>query len=1622
MKNKKKLVLFLAISALIVLGLQAWDDEKLFTTIKGGKGKSNVILVQDHTGSTAEVIYHPDFNPNISLSAYTGTLPSTLTRTSWYLRWYTATDKKINTNNIYAQVHSFTSPNTVVVYSEGINIKVGDWVLQYDPASTAEEFNIANQAFGQVTAKSAPDANKRFTLTLADDTTTYNTHNFVAGRRLYVWASTAAILDYTAGTKVLRVSADLRTNFAVNDYIMLFDKDNVYLTDRQVTARITNISYASSRTSLTLADIVGTMNVSSTGQDTVYYRKPAVTKLACLYGSSLPMDNNSVIYIMNPNYLKWIFGVASDAQRQQVSDFHTLAHHVDYNGYLAATPVSPVNARALHLNNSNHVETLLSEWNRVMKAIYPNKIAMLKTDITAAGLTITYEKFKDTFPGYTGGFKIKIDAETMLVSSNVLDSEGKFGTLTIDTSGRGYDNTNAVAHSSGAAIMIYNDIGLGIDESKPLIHLFSSMQNVDEPTGEVDPSWTETKWIDMDRDGNVDSGETKTCWRYKRVFTRVQVAREALCDVITARNKMLAGADLTPAVDHDDTTLTYCNASADFATKAAPFYIMVSDPDVPMSDEVMWVETHVPAENKLTVSRGQRGTSACAHANYAKIKTYSGARDLVRFGVFKFSTVDSLANMKMVDLNDFGQKNADGTYKSTSHINTAILDKVNALTPSGGTPLANVLALVWNYLKPNPGSGTGNYIMNTAASDWKAVDSSTFGTAEKFETIDGVTRPKGSPMEYWCQENYVVLITDGRAENDNDITNTNYGIFNKAWQRSSDAASIVSDFFKFDYNRSSNPTPWGDADSLKDPTGSGSSGLYCLLGTCWAGSGTDYLDDVAFFLYHQDMFPTMKIKTGTYDTTTKIFTSGSPEADPTLYNEKDTNPYKQWPGNQNIKINTVGLCIQNDMLIEAAKNGGGQSYTVSNYQDLSEAFLSIITSVVLAQDPMSYTTYAAPKQSITGGKYGYIAHFVPRERAMWEGHLRRYRLGDDGSFPANIDNPDDTVIIGGTAVKSFKWDAGVILNNRTTARVVYTSKPSSGSWPRLDFMGSAITYTDLDVTTSTQATQVKNFVQNFNRTDGINANSDYNNLYRLGETFHFNPQLVGYPLYWKAQFDASYKSFYDYFSSGSTARTEVVYTGANDGKLHCFDAETGIELWSYVPNSLLKQLKEPALSPLVTTAHTYFVDGKSLVKDIKVAKSDGTFYNDYRDWKTGLFFGLGIGGRAYCALDITTPTDLKVLWELNDSAETVADGRMGFTEAKPIVVDMYAGSTLGKFPAAIVPGGYNSAEVQATDMSAQEWQRREGKALYILNADSGDLIKKFVYGSSASNTAVLNVNPGFLTAMTAAPAVLDKNNDGFADVIYMAESGDHQLANTHGGAIWKINCFGEPSTWQAQKIYQAPAGQTIFVSPSLAYDKDYRVWVMFGTGRRSRPAEGLGTAFTNLAGQFVAFIDDDSGTTITNTNLHDAATAIATSADTDFIIDNEGTIKKGFYFNFIMANEIMWEPQPLYINNRVIFMTFTPREGTGSSGSTDDPCGGTSAVNGSHYIYQFKLTAQGNTFTIGDFLNQSGKILGYGPMDDKFTIYIGAGDAGNFKSIEGDRETVDLKDNYRALLWKEDKK
>jgi hypothetical protein len=335
----------------------------------------------------------------------------------------------------------------------------------------------------------------------------------------------------------------------------------------------------------------------------------------------------------------------------------------------------------------------------------------------------------------------------------------------------------------------------------------------------------------------------------------------------------------------------------------------------------------------------------------------------------------------------------------------------------------------------------------------------------------------------------------------------------------------------------------------------------------------------------------------------------------------------------------------------------------------------------------------------------------------------------------------------------------------------------------------------------------------------------------------------------------------------------------------------------------------------------------------------------------------------------------------------------------------------------------------SSDTGIQEYIKEEGKALYILNANTGALVKKFIYGDSLTetgnaSTGYIQTNPGFTCAMTAAPAILDKNSDGIADYIYQADTGDYHVANDRGAKIWKINCLGDPANWQAQELYNAAPGQTIFISPSLGFDASYRTLVMLGTGRRSQPTEASGGLYTNLTGQFVSFFDSSSATLpLTNANLTNITNSIRNETDISFDMKNSDgdIVSYGFYTNFVKgSNEILFEPSPLYLANRVYFMTFSP-QGTGSGGSSDDPCSCDSADGGQHYIYNFAFNTNGSNVNITDSTAIAGKLLGYGALSGtQYKLYIGESSVGGF--ISTSTPPIEVDNVFGPLLWKEDKR
>jgi type IV pilus assembly protein PilY1 len=152
---------------------------------------------------------------------------------------------------------------------------------------------------------------------------------------------------------------------------------------------------------------------------------------------------------------------------------------------------------------------------------------------------------------------------------------------------------------------------------------------------------------------------------------------------------------------------------------------------------------------------------------------------------------------------------------------------------------------------------------------------------------------------------------------------------------------------------------------------------------------------------------------------------------------------------------------------------------------------------------------------------------------------------------------------------------------------------------------------------------------------GVNTNSGTllrARTHLLGDVVDSMPVYVRAPTFNFA--DAVPRTYADFKNRNST-RQGVVYIGANDGMLHAFNADTGVEMWAYVPRMLIKKLYLLA-DASYARSHTFFVDGTPSVMDV--------FYGG--DWHTVLVGGLNAGGAGFYALDITDPNNPLALWEL----------------------------------------------------------------------------------------------------------------------------------------------------------------------------------------------------------------------------------------------------------------------------------------------------------------------------------------------------------------------------------------
>jgi type IV pilus assembly protein PilY1 len=425
------------------------------------------------------------------------------------------------------------------------------------------------------------------------------------------------------------------------------------------------------------------------------------------------------------------------------------------------------------------------------------------------------------------------------------------------------------------------------------------------------------------------------------------------------------------------------------------------------------------------------------------------------------------------------------------------------------------------------------------------------------------------------------------------------------------------------------------------------------------------------------------------------------------------------------------------------ENGTG---TPSNYflvtnaltlpDQLSKAFSEILARVTTA------ASASVNSGSISSDTRVYQAKFNSGD---WTGQLL--------SFPVNTNG----------TLQPVEWDAAAVLPAAGSRTIIATNTNSSSAVPFRWANIGANRQAQLDPAGDGLAAARLNYLRGDASQEVQNGGTFRKRPTKLGDIVNSSPIFVGKPSFIYP--DASYTTFRDTYAT----RIPMVYTGANDGMLHGFDATTGAERLAFIPSPVFRNL---AALTAPNYTHKYYVDGTPSMGDVYYASA----------WHTMIVGGLNKGGQGIYALDVTNPSGFSegsatsiYRWEFTDAN----DADLGFTYSRPAIVKVATSS--GAKWVAIFGNGYNNT----LDDTATGGQKSStgNAALYIVDIETGALIRKISTGYGTAQDPTSGSRPNGL----ATPAVVDINGDSVADYVF---------AGDVFGNLWKFDLTNpDPASW-----------------------------------------------------------------------------------------------------------------------------------------------------------------------------------------------------------------------------------
>jgi type IV pilus assembly protein PilY1 len=791
------------------------------------------------------------------------------------------------------------------------------------------------------------------------------------------------------------------------------------------------------------------------------------------------------------------------------------------------------------------------------------------------------------------------------------------------------------------------------------------------------------------------------------------------------------------------------------------------------------------------------------------------------------------------------------------------------------------------------------------------------------------------PVQYSCQQNFTILSTDGYWNTGDETTSYRALAINGTslvgnqdaspaprpmYEGPTAVSNSLADVAKYYYETDLRTTAIGNCSGAASPDFTSGNPDVCTNNVYTSPTDNNTKQHMTTFTMGLGADGLLNFQTD-YDTAT----SGD------FYKLKTglSSPVVNWPDPKTSDTSFTTIPARIDDMWHAAVNGRGAYFSAKDPDQIVTGFTKALSSITAKLGAASAAA-TSTLNPVAGNNFAYVASYTT---VIWKGNLEARTMNLDTAevsntatwcveniVPGSCPSPGTVVVdtsgsntvtncvVTGTTAGACPspgvFNAGTctteiahsctgtmpaMVGANSDSRTIYTNvggtlTPFTAASMASNPNFSAAHIAGLNGLNAAQLTtaagaNLVNYLRGQNGYEIRAANALADRLFRareatLGDALESQPSYISKPT-------RSYPyPGYDAFKTAQAGRAGTVYMGANDGMLHAFNSETGVERWAYIPSMVLPNLWKLA-STDYSNNHVNFVNGSPVIGDVY---SGGA-------WHTILVGGLNGGGRGYYALDITNPDTPALLWEFTPTSGggTVTDPNLGYTFGRPVITKKADDTWV-----VLVTSGYDNGTYSAVPVTpiptppapvtyVPNSPAGDGQGyLYVLNAYSGNKIGSPIATTGSGGSAGTPSGLAQIVAWNDAPAGNEAKDVYGGDLL---------------GNVWRFD-LTSPGSLKFATLSYSGTPQPITTAPSLGLVKNKHV-IFVGTGKYLERSDLIDQHVQTL----YAIKDDSASTTLINprgspdmvqqTITNDtASTRVGTHNPVDF------NMNRGWYADF----------------------------------------------------------------------------------------------------------------------------